>query len=131
MYHPNFKLPLFICSDGSKRGIGGYLFQNVDGEERVISYFSRATTKDERKWDTRELEVLALIATLEYFRHYIEGQKLFLQTDHRNLTWLARMKGRSAGDVPRGGAQLPLLRVSLGAGTTRPGACLLSSLDPK
>ena len=28
----------------------------------MISYFSRATTKDERKWDTRELEVLALIS---------------------------------------------------------------------
>ena len=95
VYHPNFKLPLFICSDGSKRGIGGYLFQNVDGEERVISYFSRATTKDERKWDTRELEVLALIATLEYFRHYIEGQKIFLMTDHKNITWLSNVKGRS------------------------------------
>ena len=60
VYHADFKRPLFICTDGSKRGIGGYIFQKIYGEERVISYFSRATTKDERKWDTRELEVLAL-----------------------------------------------------------------------
>ena len=87
--------PLYICCDGSKRGIGGYLFQKINGEERVISYFSRATTKDERKWDTRELEVLAMISTLEYFRPYIDGQVIHVDTDHRNLTWLSRLRGRS------------------------------------
>ena len=95
VWHADFKLPFYVCSDGSKRGLGGYLFQMVDGEERIISYFSRSTTREEREWDTRELELLAMICTLEYFRHYVEGQKLFLQTDHRNLTWLANMKGRS------------------------------------
>ena len=94
--HADFKKPLYICSDGSKRGIGGYLFQmGADGEERIISYFSRSTTKDERKWDTRELEVLAMIATLEYFRHYIDGQPVYLDTDHQNITWLSRLRGRS------------------------------------
>ena len=94
--HADFKKPLYICSDGSKRGIGGYLFQKgADGEERIISYFSRSTTKDERKWDTRELEVLAMIATLEYFRHYIDGQPVHLDTDHQNITWLSRLRGRS------------------------------------
>ena len=62
VYHADYSQPLYICCDGSKRGIGGYLFQKINGEERVISYFSRATTKDERKWDTRELEVLAMIS---------------------------------------------------------------------
>ena len=93
--HANPKLPFYVCSDGSKRGIGGYLFQKVDGEEKIIAYFSRTTTKDERKWDTRELEVLALICTLEYFRHYIDGQRLVLQTDHRNITWLSNLKGHT------------------------------------
>ena len=61
----------------------------------MISYFSRATTKDERKWDTRELEVLAMISTLEYFRHYIDGSPVYLDTDHRNITWLGKVRGRS------------------------------------
>ena len=61
VFHADFKKTLYSCSDGSKRGIGGYLFQKIDKEERVISYFSRSTTKDERKWDTRELEVLAIV----------------------------------------------------------------------
>ena len=40
--HADFKKPLYICrgSDGSKRRIGGYLFQKgADGEERIISFF--------------------------------------------------------------------------------------------
>ena len=98
MKHADFKKPLYICSDGSKRGIGGYLFKKgADGKERIISYFSRSTTKDERKWDMRELEILAMIATLEYFRHYIDGQPVHLDTDHQNITWLSRLRGRSNG----------------------------------
>ena len=93
VWHPDYKEPLYISCDGSKRGIGGYLYQLKSGVERVITYFSRATTKDERKWDTRELEVLALISTLEYFRHYIEGQKVYVSTDHKNITWLSKLKG--------------------------------------
>ena len=96
VWHTNYKLPILVCADGSKRGIGGYIYQKVDGEERVVSYFSRATRKDERQWDTRELEVLALIATLEHFHHFVDGQKLYLQTDHKNnITWLGSMKNFS------------------------------------
>ena len=91
-YHADFTKPLYICSDGSKRGIGGYLFRKIDDEERVISYFSsRATTKEERKWDTRELEVLAMIATLGYFRHYTDGGPVYLDSDHKNITWLSKL----------------------------------------
>ena len=61
----------------------------------MVSCFSRATRKDERKWDTRELEVLALNATLEHFHHFVDGQKLYLQTDHKNITWLGSMKNFS------------------------------------
>ena len=92
VWHVDYKLPIYICTDGSKRGIGGYMFQRVDGEERVIGYYSRATRPDERKWDTRELEVLAVIATLENFHHYIEGVHVHLQTDHKNITWLSGLK---------------------------------------
>ena len=86
------KLPIFLCTDGSKVGVGGYIYQKVGGEERVVSYYSRSTTKDEKKWDTRELEVLAVIVTLEHFNHLIEGMPITIQTDHRNLKWLMDLK---------------------------------------
>ena len=88
----NYHHPIYVCTDGSKHGIGGYVYQLIGGEERVISYYSRSTTADERKWDTRELEILAIIATLEHFHPIIDGQHLRLQTDHKNLRYLMDMK---------------------------------------
>ena len=95
VYHINYHHPIYVCSDGSKRGIGGYLFQVIDGDERVIAYFSRSTRPDEKKWDTRELEILAMLCTLEYFHQYIDGQRVNVQTDHRNILWLSQLKNPS------------------------------------
>ena len=36
-----------------------------------------------------------MIATLEYFRHYVDGKPVHLDTDHQNITWLSRLRGRS------------------------------------
>ena len=94
LYHIDYKLPVFVCTDACKEGIGGYLYQKVPGsdEERVVSYFSRSTSKAEKEWDTRELELLAAIATLEHFQFYVDGQKVTLQTDHNNLRWIMNIK---------------------------------------
>ena len=92
LYHIDYKKPIYVCTDGSKRGVGGYVYQKDGKEERVCSYFSRQTTKDEQKWDTRELELLAVLATLEAHHHLIDGQRIKLQTDHRNLTYLMNLK---------------------------------------
>ena len=78
MWHINYHHPIYICSDGSKHGIGGYLFQTINGEERVIAYFSRASRPVEKEWGTRELELLATITTLEAFHSYIDGQRVHL-----------------------------------------------------
>ena len=37
----------------------------------------------------------ALISTLEEFRHYIDGLEVYVDTDHQNITWLSRTKGRT------------------------------------
>ena len=48
VWHLDYTKPIYVCSDGSKQGIGGYLFQAIKGEERVIAYFSRATRPDKK-----------------------------------------------------------------------------------
>ena len=39
--------------------------------------------------------MLALTAALEHFHHFVDGQKLYLQTDHKNITCLGSMKNFS------------------------------------
>ena len=95
IHHPNFHHPIYICTDGSKMGIGGYLYQLIGGEERIGSFYSRSTTNADRKWDTRDLKVLAIISTLEHYRPIVDGQRLKLITDHKNLKWLLNQKNPS------------------------------------
>ena len=92
VWHPNYHHLLYVCTDGPKHGIGGYVYQMIGGEERIISFYSRPTTADERKWDTRELEILVSIAILEHLHPIVVGKHLRIQTDHKNLKYLMDMK---------------------------------------
>ena len=44
IHHPNFHHPIYVSTDGSKMGIGGYLYQLIGGEERIVSFYPRSTT---------------------------------------------------------------------------------------
>ena len=48
--HPRDDIPYELHTDGSVEGLGVILVQKPDGVERVISYASRMTTKDERSY---------------------------------------------------------------------------------
>ena len=94
LYQIDYKLPIFVCTDACKEGIGGYIYQALygSGEERVVLYFSRSTADAEKQWDTRELELLAVIATMEQFQYCLDGQRFTLETDHNNLRWIMNIK---------------------------------------
>ena len=83
LVHIDYRLPIYVCTDACKEGIGGYLYQKRESssEEQVVLCFSRSCSKDERKWDTHELELLATIATLEHMQCDIDGQRVTFETD--------------------------------------------------
>ena len=67
-------------------------------------YFPRSTAEAEKQWETRELELLAAIATMEQFQYYLDGQRFTLETDHNNLRWIMNIKtpqGRLARWIAR------------------------------
>jgi hypothetical protein len=106
LYQIDYKLPIFVCTDACKEGIGGYIYQKLPGsdDERVVLYYSRSTADAEKQWDTRELELLAAIATMEQFHYYLDGQRFTLETDHNNLRWIMNIKnpqGRLARWITR------------------------------
>jgi hypothetical protein len=76
-----------IDCDGSFKGIGGVLVQ--DGHP--IAFMSRQLTSPEEKYDTQEVEVLAIIVSLETFRPFLalSPHTIVVFTDHKNLSWLA------------------------------------------
>lgn len=89
---PTFGDPWFLETDASDFGIGGVLKQVQNGEERVIAYFSKKLSKAEQKYTVTERECLAVIASVEKFRCYIEGAYFTVISDHASLTWLKNLK---------------------------------------
>ncbi|KAI4877894.1 hypothetical protein NFI96_002308 [Prochilodus magdalenae] len=89
-----------VDTDASNWGVGAVLSQVQGGTERVIAYYSRALSKPERNYCVTRRELLAVVAGLRHFRHYLYGTPFLLRTDHAALTWLMNFK-EPEGQVAR------------------------------
>ena len=54
MKHADFKKPLYICSDGSKRGIGGFCFKRVPMVKNGLSHIFHGRLRRTSGSGTRE-----------------------------------------------------------------------------
>uniref|UniRef100_A0A8C6VTB1 Gypsy retrotransposon integrase-like protein 1 n=1 Tax=Nothobranchius furzeri TaxID=105023 RepID=A0A8C6VTB1_NOTFU len=89
---PDFDKPFILQTDASGVGLGGVLLQEVDGERRPVAFLSRKLLDRETRYSTVEKECLAMKWTVESLRYYLLGRHFSLETDHRALQWLHRMK---------------------------------------
>ncbi|UYV63838.1 K02A2.6-like [Cordylochernes scorpioides] len=83
---------LILDTDASNIGIRAVLSQPQDGVERVIAYFSKTLSKPERNYCVTRKGLLAIVKSIEHFRHYLYGQKFLFRTDHAALRWLFNFK---------------------------------------
>ena len=66
--------------------------QHIDGEEKVLAYYSRGFAKPERNYCVTRKELLAIVNSTKHFQKYLYGQKFLLRTDHAALRWLLNFK---------------------------------------
>lgn len=90
--HPDFDQPFFIQCDASITGVGGVLFQEINGQEHPIAFMSRKLNTAQKNYSVTELECLAAILSIQKFRCYVEGMKFTVITDHASLKWLMSQK---------------------------------------
>ena len=90
--YPNFKHLFTVATDASGSALGAVLSQEVEGEERVIAFWSRQLNKAERNYSTIEREALAVVAAIKEFFPYLYGRAFTLFTDHNPLTSLRGLK---------------------------------------
>ena len=90
--YPDFSIPFILYTDASETAAGAVLSQNIDGHERVVSYWSRQLTKPERNYSTIEREALAVVGASKEFYPYLYGFSFRLVTDHNPLTSLRDIK---------------------------------------
>ena len=77
-----------LQTDASDRGVGAVLSQLYEGKDHPVAYFSRKLLPRKEKYSIVEKECLAIRLAVQMFRVYLFA----IQTDHRSLEWLDRLK---------------------------------------
>jgi hypothetical protein len=90
--HYEYGRPTHVEVDASGGAISGILSQFVPsadgkGEWRPIDFYSRKLIAAEYNYNTHDQELLAIVKSLEHWRHYLEGVHFEILTDHANLKW--------------------------------------------
>ncbi|GFS97609.1 retrovirus-related Pol polyprotein from transposon 17.6 [Trichonephila clavipes] len=100
LIYPQPDKPFILDTDASNESVGAVLSQEIDGQERVVAYWSKSLSKPERNYCVTRKELLAIVKAIEHFHHYLYGQKFLLRTDHASLTWLMNFRN-TEGQVAR------------------------------
>ena len=94
---PNENKGYRVEIDASFIAIGAVLYQQDEhGKWRVVSFMSKRLGGAQARYDSGKLELLGLIVTLTYWKHYLMGApSILIQTDNEALTSLRTNKNPS------------------------------------
>ena len=85
----NPKQPYILHTDASTTGLGAALYQEQEGQLRVIAYASRGLSASESRYPAHKLEFLALKwSVTEKFHDYLYGTSFVVVTDNNPLTYI-------------------------------------------
>ncbi|SLM36152.1 Ribonuclease H-like domain [Lasallia pustulata] len=73
LQHFDVMLPIRLKTDASGYTISGILSQKHPDGWRVTAYFSQKMIPAERKYETHDGELLAILKSFRHWRHYLEG----------------------------------------------------------
>ena len=86
---PDRSLQFLVETDASNFAIGAVLSQvsPTDSKVHPVAYYSRSLTPPERNYAIYDKELLAIVSSLENWRHFLKGSSIpfKIYSDHRNL----------------------------------------------
>lgn len=85
LHRPASDLPYLVQTDVNSTGLAAVLYQERDGNRRIISYSSAKLRPAERKYHSNEQECLAVIWVIKKYRPYLERTRFKLQTNKQPL----------------------------------------------
>ena len=95
LHHIDYSLPLVVRTDASDKGVGAVLFQvePITLKPLYILFLSHIFSPVASRWPTVEKEAYAIYwAVVEKLPHILSGQRFIIETDHRNLEQLWKLK---------------------------------------
>ena len=90
--YPDFNVESILDTDASNHDIGTVLSQVQDSVEKPIAFASRTLTKAERNYCVTRRELLTIVEFVKHFRHYLQGPKFRIRTDHAPLRSVLKAK---------------------------------------
>ncbi|KAL2005961.1 hypothetical protein VTN00DRAFT_9615 [Thermoascus crustaceus] len=87
--------PIFIETDASDFAIGACINQpDEQGRLHPIAFYSRKMTPPELNYNIHDKELLAIMAAVKEWQHYLEGAKhqVVIYCDHKNLAYFTTSK---------------------------------------
>ena len=92
LFHPKPEAPTCIMTDASSVAVGGVLQQFIDDHWCPIAFFSTKLKPAETRYSAFDRELLAIYLAIKQFRHFVEGRKFHVITDHKPLTFALTSK---------------------------------------
>ena len=97
LYFIHDTAPITLTTDASDYGIGGYLYQEVDGTKQLVALVSKSLTKTQLNWSTIQKEAFALYYCCTYLDALLRDRQFKILTDHRNLTYIDKEQNQIVG----------------------------------
>jgi transposase InsO family protein len=88
MYFVDPDLPLYLHTDASDYGIGGYLFQIIDSVERPCAFISKSLVDSQLRWSTIQKEAYSIYYCCKELDYLLRDRPFILRTDHDNLRFI-------------------------------------------
>ena len=90
LHFPDDTSPITLRTDASDFGVGGVLFQTIDGIENPIAFVSKSLTEVQLRWSVIQKEAYAIFHCCTQLDYLLRDRKFIIQTDHRNLTYMQK-----------------------------------------
>jgi RNase H-like domain found in reverse transcriptase len=80
--------PIILMTDASAYGVGGYMYQLIDGLKQLVALVSKALTLVQFLWSVIQKEAYAIHFCCTALDKQLRDRKFTIVTDHKNLTFI-------------------------------------------
>ena len=90
LHFPDDSSPIILRTDASDFGIGGVLFQTIEGVENPVAFVSKSLTEVQLRWSVIQKEAYAVFHCCTQLDYLLRDRRFIIETDHRNLTYMQK-----------------------------------------
>ena len=88
---PDADRPFVVETDASKYATGAVLMQeDSNGDLKPCGFISQRFNSAEQNYQIYDWELLAIVRAFKAWKHYLLGNKLLIQCDHKNLLYFKK-----------------------------------------